>query len=241
MVKKLIIANWKMNPRTVSEAIRLAKSCDKNEVVIAPPFVFSEAVGKVIKKAVLGAQDIFWEDKGPYTGEVSYRQLESVGTKYVIIGHSERRAMGETDEIINKKAKFALAHGLRVILCVGEKSDVRRRGMAAAKKFVASQLERDLQGAISSKLKVSSLIIAYEPIWAIGTGKNETPKNASKIAGFIKELLVKSYKFKVRVLYGGSINSENAGSFLVSRDIDGLLVGGASLKTGEFNKIIKSA
>jgi triosephosphate isomerase len=144
--------------------------------------------------------------------------------------------LGETDAVINKKIKSALKGGLKVILCVGEKWVIRKKGIKAAKKFVSKQLADDLKGI---KFNGKNLIIAYEPVWAIGTGKNDNPENASKIAAFIKEFVVKSHKFKVRVLYGGSVNSENTKSFLESHNIGGLLVGGASLNMKEFGEIIK--
>lgn len=226
MMNKLIIANWKMNPPTLKEAVRLARSYDKKGVVIAPPLVFIEEVGKVLKKASLGAQDL----------KISADKLKRLKIKYVIIGHSDRRALGETDAMIAKKLKIVLAYGLRAILCVGEKWNVRKRGIAAAKRFVASQLRKDLGKLKNSKIK--NLFVAYEPVWAIGTGKNETPENASEMARIVKKSVAKS---KIRVLYGGSVNAKNAKLFLETRNVDGLLVGGVSLKAEEFNKIIKNA
>jgi triosephosphate isomerase len=238
-MKKIIIANWKMNPQTLRGAIKLAKASDKKNVVIAPPFVFTEEIGKMLKKAKLGAQDVFWKDSGAYTGEVSWRELKRLGVAYVIIGHSERRALGENDSVVNKKLRVVLTHGFKVILCVGEKWGVRKRGVAAAKHFVVSQLKKDLEGVVGSKLRVSGLMIAYEPVWAIGTGKNDVPESASEMAQFIKELLTTHYKLQTaRVLYGGSVKVRNAKQFLGVRNIDGLLVGGASLKAEEFKKII---
>ncbi len=236
-MNKLIVANWKMNPATVSEAIRLARSYDKKGVVVAPPFVFLEALGKVLKKAVLGAQDVFWKDAGPYTSEISWRQLKKLGVRYVIIGHSERRVLGETDEVINKKATAALKHGLKVILCVGEQWPVRKRGIQAAKSFVKNQLEKDLMGVKGFK----NLVVAYEPIWAISTTRDrrdETPLGAGTMAGFIKGLLIKGQKTRIQVIYGGSVDARNAESFIKIPSIDGVLVGGASLKPAEFKKIL---
>ncbi|TSA44430.1 triose-phosphate isomerase [bacterium] len=242
-MNKLIVANWKMNPAILKEAIKLAKASDKKGVVVAPSFVFTEEIGKTLRNAELGAQDISREDPpaggGPYTGEVSWHQLKKLGVKYVIIGHSERRALGETDATINKKLKIALAHGLKAILCVGEKWSVRKRGIVAAKKFVAGQLRKDLKLVVTNyKLLTTNLFVAYEPVWAIGTGRNDLPEDASEMAEFIKRQTARS-KRQVKVLYGGSVNSKNVKSFLEARDIDGLLVGGASLKAGEFRKIIK--
>jgi len=253
-MKELIIANWKMNPRTEKEAVRLAKETEKKtrglknaEVVIAPPFVFLEAVGKILKpitynlKPKLGAQDIFWKEKGAYTGEVSSQELKSLGVKYVIVGHSERRLAGETDTEISWKVAAGLKAGLRVVLCVGEPWSVRKRGLAAAKRFVENQFQKDLKGIKNYKLKTKNLIIAYEPVWAIGTGRADKPKDAVEMARFIKKSLVVSHKSKVRVLYGGSVNSKNARAFLSPKEIDGALVGKASLKAGEFGRIVRTA
>ncbi|MGC9610884.1 MAG: triose-phosphate isomerase [Minisyncoccia bacterium] len=239
-MSKLVVANWKMNPASLREAVKLAKACDKKGTVIAPPFVFLEEVGRTLKKAALGAQNVSYESAGAHTGDISVRQLKSLGVKYAIIGHSERRASGETDAVINKKIKAALAGGLKVILCVGEKWSIRKKGIAAAKKFAASQFKRDLEGIISSNLKAPDLIIAYEPVWAISTGKNDNPENASEMAIFIKKQITLIHKSKgIKVLYGGSVNAKNARSFLKAKNIDGLLVGGASLSSKEFGKIIK--
>ncbi|MGC9603472.1 MAG: triose-phosphate isomerase [Minisyncoccia bacterium] len=241
-MRKLIVANWKMNPQSLSRAIELAKASDKKKVVIVPPFVFTEEVGKVLKKAELGAQDVSREDPpaggGPYTGEVSWRELKRLGVKYVIIGHSERRALGENDSIINKKLKVTLAHGFKAILCVGEKWSARKRGAKAAESFVKRQINADLKGIKNRKLAVKNLIVAYEPVWAIGTGKNDTPKDAYEMAGLIKKQVTGNKREGIQILYGGSVNSKNAKLFLAVRGIDGLLVGGTSLKTAEFKKII---
>jgi len=231
-MNKLIIANWKMNPTTLGGAIRIAKASDEKKVVVVPPFVFTEEIGRILRKAELGAQDVFWKDSGAYTGEVSWRELKRLGVKYVIIGHSERRALGEDDSIVNKKLKIVLAHGFKAILCVGEKWSVRKRGTRAAENFVKNQLKKGLSGIQNSKFKIRNLLVAYEPVWAIGTGRNDTPSDSSEMAGFIKKLL------PVRVLYGGSVKARNAKSFLAVRNIDGVLVGGASLKMAEFKKII---
>ncbi|MEK7212412.1 MAG: triose-phosphate isomerase [Patescibacteria group bacterium] len=239
---KLLIANWKMNPRSLTEALKLARASDKKGVVICPPFVFLEEVGKALKHAALGAQDVFAEDKGAFTGEVSPKMLKNLGVKYVIIGHSEKRKTGDTDALINKKVKAALRAGLKVILCVGEGKEVRRRGVSAAKNFVKRQLQKDLAGAISYKPKTKSLFVAYEPIWAISTEKGaraDTPESAAQMSRFIKNLLKAiSYKLKADVLYGGSVTSRNVSRFLRRPEFSGALVGGASLKAGEFRQII---
>ncbi len=235
-----------MNPDSASEAVLLAKGIEKgiskpgNEVVIAPPFPFLSAVKKVIKRAKLGAQDDFWENSGAHTGEVSPAMLKNSGVEYVIIGHSERRRLGETDEMINKKIKASLKAGLKAILCVGEPkrgTDLRFKNyeLRKAKNYVRMQLNKDLKGILKSKfINPKSLIVAYEPIWAIGTGKSDKPEDTTEMAKFIKGKV----GVRVPVLYGGSVTSQNAGSFLKYKEIDGALVGGASLKSEEFNKII---
>lgn len=229
-MEKLVVANWKMNPQSEREAVRLAKASDFSGVVIAPPFVFLDAVGKILKKAELGAQDIFapLKKSKKHTGEISPEMLKNLGVKYVILGHSERRALGETDAIVNREVLAALRAGLKVVLCVGENLSIRKRGIAAAKNFVKSQLKKDLKW-----LGKSLIIVSYEPIWAIGTGKNDSPKDAAEMAKFIKTVLT------CKVLYGGSITSENISGFLKFKEIDGFLVGGASLKISEFSRIIK--
>lgn len=247
---KLIVANWKMNPDSLGRAILLAKKVDagipkkKNiEVVIAAPFPFLAGVGKVLRRARLGAQDAFWESGGAYTGEVSWHQLKHLGVEYVIIGHSERRKwVEETDETIHKKVLASLQAGLKVILCVGEPLAIRKKGLAAAKHFVKKQLEKDLKLPTTYYLPATSLIIAYEPIWAIstsGAGKQDKPEDAADMIQFIKSTLqAKLYKLQARVLYGGSVNSQNVKSFVYYKGVDGVLVGGASLKAEEFVKII---
>ncbi len=222
-MKKIIVANWKMNPLTEREAVRIARAEDKNNVVIVPPFPFLGAVRGVLKNASLGAQDAFFEEKGAYTGEVSSAMLKKFGVRYAIVGHSERRRLGESDEMIAKKAKAGVDAGLKVILCVGEPMDIRRRGRNAAGAFIRKQLSRVKRS--------KSLIVAYEPIWAIGTGKNADPEEAAYVADVIRKML------HVPVLYGGSTNSRNAKSFLEKKEITGLLVGGASIDPKEFKKM----
>ncbi len=236
-MKKLLVANWKMNPATEREAVVLARASDRKNVVICPPLVYVSSVKGQVSKAKVGAQDVFCEEKGAYTGEISPAMLKNLGVKYVIIGHSERRKwLHETDEMINKKIKAALKAGLKVILCVGEPWPVRKKGLAAAKQFVKAQLKKDLKFLHSNSYILNSrLIVAYEPIWAIGTGRADKPADAVEMSKFIKNLL------RVPVLYGGSVDGKNAENFLKYKEINGALVGGASLKAGEFNKIIKIA
>ncbi|MDO8537051.1 MAG: triose-phosphate isomerase [bacterium] len=246
---KLIVANWKMNPGTFREAKTIASSISKFakhkknvEVVVCPPFIWlADLLHESPHGVRWGAQNVFWEDKGAFTGEVSPAMIKDSGAEYVIIGHSERRhSLGETDVMINKKIIAALRAGLRVILCVGEPTSVRKKGLAVAKRYVMSQLHKDLHGL--KKILHSRLIIAYEPIWAIGTGKADKPEDTIEMTRFIKSLLLTTYHLPhSSVLYGGSVNGKNAQSFLRHKDIDGALVGGASLKAGEFKKIIKIA
>ena len=249
MKKKLIIANWKSNPDSPGRAVVLAKKIDliakkfkTTEVVIAPPAPFLMPVGSAIKFAKLGAQDVFWEDVGAYTGETSWHQFKHLKVNHVIIGHSERRRLlKETDEMINKKVLACLKHDLGVVLCVGEPKSIRARGILEVKKFIAGQLGKDLKN-LSHIAGRMSLVIAYEPIWAIGGGRPDEPQEAAEIISFIKNLLLITYYLpSPRVLYGGSVNQKNASSFLSRKEIDGALVGGASLKPQEFLKIIESA
>jgi len=251
-MKKLLAFNWKMNPGTLKEALVLAKASDYKNVVVAPPFPFLEKVSKVIKKSELGAQDLFWEDKGAFTGEVSAKELKSVAVKYVIIGHSERRhKFDETDEMVAKKMKAAIRAGLIPILCIGETKAEKDTGRA--KEVIERQVK-----SVLSLLKLKSdkqkgnkkpfhhslfnipLIVAYEPVWAIGTGNPETPESAVETIKYIKKLLVTNhYSLTTKVLYGGSVNSKNLMNYLQYKEIDGALVGGASLKKDEVAKMIK--
>jgi len=271
-MKKIIIANWKMNPFEEQKAFNLARAIDKENIIIAPPFVFLSSISKILKKASLAAQDVFWAESGAYTGEISSQMLKNLGVKYVIVGHSERRIyLKETDEMINKKIIAALCAGLKVILCIGEPSQRGQtrtergltwtergltqmknetgRNIKWAKNYVKNQLEKDLFRFQTSdfRLRISdfkiqnSLIVAYEPVWAIGTGRAAAPAETAEMAKFIKSFL--NSKFKIqnsKLLYGGSVNSENLAAFLKYPEIDGALVGGASLKAGEFKKIINA-
>lgn len=229
---KLIIANWKLHPKKYQEAQKLAKDLNKaktkHKVVLCPPFVYLPLVKT---KFDLGAQDIFWQDEGAYTGEISASMLKQFKVKYAIVGHSERRGMGETDEQINAKLKAALAAKIQPVLCVGY-GITKGEDEAQVMLDLRVQLEKDLEGVDASKL-----VVAYEPVWAIShgnpyKGKHPSPEHAERVAMFIK------MKFKVKkVLYGGSVEAHNAQEYL-DAGIDGLLVGGASLKASEFTKII---
>lgn len=236
-MKKLIVANWKSNPKRLSTAVHLARASDEKGLVIAPPHVYLEVVGRATKHASLGAQDVFFEDGGAYTGEVSVSQLKNLGVDYVIVGHSERRALGETDEMVNKKLERVLKADISAILCVGEELRVRRRGVGEAKKFVRDELSKDL--ADISRGFLRHIIVAYEPIWAIGGGEADTPEKSAEIIRSIKTTLQNKYGVRdSRVLYGGSVTAKNAEAFLSRREIDGALVGGASLRPKELRKIL---
>ncbi|WP_448584375.1 triose-phosphate isomerase [Thermocrinis sp.] len=238
---KLIAANWKMNktPQETRDYLEkflglMEEVGDDVEVLICPPFT-SLCIAKELldgSKIKLGAQNCHYEQKGAFTGEVSLDMLKELGVSYVIVGHSERRwIFGETDELINKKIIACLEKGIRPILCVGEKIEDREAGLTL--KVVESQLKLALSGLEDVSEKID---IAYEPVWAIGSGNPAMPEDAQFVHSFIKELLG-----KVRVLYGGSVNSKNAGDFLSMPDVDGLLVGSASLDPVSFAQIVKAS
>ena len=243
-----------MNPTTLALAVRLAKASDVPNVVIAAPLPFLSAVNEVIRNARLAAQDVsaFEVPTGARTGEVSATMLRRMGVRYAIIGHSERRAMGETDAAIAAKVRAAVAAGITPVLCVGEPWSVRKRGFAAAQAFVKRQLSEDLKLVSRLSSLVSRLVIAYEPIWAISTSKDrrdpptslgtsETPENAARMAQFItRQLTTYNRQRTPRILYGGSVNSGNAASFLSRPEFAGVLVGGASLQMKEFEKILST-
>ena len=247
-MKRIIIANWKMNPSTLKEAKRLFVQVKKEvrrtrnvEVVICPSFVhiYEVRLRKIFTKSdfvrlKLGAQNAFWQEGGPYTGEVSPAMLKELGVTHVIIGHSERKKwLGETDEMINKKVKAVLKAGLVPILCVGE---WEREVANEIPHIVEEQVRAALKGIKKGDFKNG--IIAYEPVWAIGTGKAETPDNATRAALYIrkivKSVLGSKTADKIRIIYGGSVNSRNAASFIAKeiRGVEGGLVGGARLKAG---------
>jgi triosephosphate isomerase len=225
---KIIVANWKLNPLTAREATDLARKIDivsKYEVVLCPPTPFLAVVEYMHK----GGQDVSSQIKGPYTGQISAANLASLGVSYCIVGHSERRALGETDQAINEKIQALLDYKITPILCVGYGTAVNQDELEVTD-VLASQLRQDLEEVDPKKV-----IVAYEPVWAIGSGRPATSDHAEQIALYI------STKFEVKsVLYGGSVNSKNAQSFLSQHNIGGLLVGGASLLADDFNKIIQS-
>lgn len=208
------------------------------ETVICPPFIYLP----LFKGLTLGAQNCFWEEKGAYTGEVSALMLKNMGVEYVILGHSERRKyFEETDEEINKKVKSVLSAGLKIILCVGETDEERKKGKKT--QVIKDQLIKGLEGV--SRAAMGDISIAYEPVWAIGTGNNCSVDETMTSVLFIRQTLSNLYNRetadKTRILYGGSVNGDNSGSYIKEALANGLLVGGASLKADEFLKIVKSA
>lgn len=246
----LIAGNWKMH-KTSSEAIVLAEAVvealsmpDETQVVICPPFTALAAVGQIVagSRIGLGAQDMHWAKEGAYTGEVSAEMLWDIGCRYVIVGHSERRQyFGETDESVNRKSLAALASGLTPIICVGETLFEREAGHARA--VVEAQLKGALSGLTPEQ--VQGLTLAYEPVWAIGTGKTATPSQAEEMHAHIRKtialLLGAEIAQGVRILYGGSVKPDNAKELLGRSEIDGALVGGASLDAGSFASIAHAA
>lgn len=250
MRKKVIAGNWKMDNDlhgTVSLISDLKKELNgKNveaEVIICPPFTSLETASTLLKDSTikLGAQNMYFEESGAFTGEVSVSMLKSVGCEYVILGHSERRTIfSESDQVINKKIKTAIKHGLKPIFCIGETLEEREKGITF--KVVETQVQNGLKDLSESDL--SNLIIAYEPVWAIGTGRNATPQQAQEVHQFIRGLISKLYSSnfarQLVIQYGGSVKADNAKELLSQLDIDGALVGGACLKADSFIKIINA-
>jgi triosephosphate isomerase len=250
MRKKIIAGNWKMNmnlhqsQKLVSELINGLGKNDKAEVIVCPPFTSLSEVSNLLKgtQIKLGAQNMYYEESGAYTGEISADMLKSVGCEYVILGHSERRVIfNESDELINKKILAALSKGLKPIFCVGELLEQRESGNTM--QVVSRQVEKGLEGVTPAQMK--NIIIAYEPVWAIGTGKTATPEQAQEVHFFIRELVAKKFSTTVAenliIQYGGSVKPDNSGELLSQKDIDGALVGGACLKADSFLGIIASA
>ena len=249
MKKTIIVANWKMNPQTLKEAESLfdsvkegIKNSERVEVVICPPFTYLPALLKNPKALIIGAQNSFWEDSGAFTGEISPLMLKSLGCQYVILGHSERRKyFSEKDEEVNQKIKAVVSADLKPILCIGESQGEREKG--DTQNVLERQLRKALYDIPSQSFQNSEFLIAYEPIWAIGTGKACSSEEAEKVAVFIRKTLTdlcdKETAEEVPILYGGSANSQNAQSYIKEVNLRGLLVGGASLKAEEFIKIIE--
>jgi triosephosphate isomerase (TIM) len=245
MKRFLVVANWKMYssaPKEISAFIKTVSTSSKKtpnvDVVIAPSFPYLSFFNK--KNLTLGAQNMFWEPEGSFTGEVSSSMLREFGVRYVILGHSERRRLGETNQMVNKKAKHALSRGLYPIICVGEeKRDQDGQFFNIIKEQVAASVAK-----ISRNL-IHRVTVAYEPVWAIGSGTPARPEDANEAMLFIKKIFAQMYSVKtartMRVLYGGSVNPKNAGLYLAQREVGGLLVGKESLSGTSFSEIIACA
>jgi triosephosphate isomerase len=250
--KNLMVGNWKMNA-THLEAIQMvqklsyrleSKDYDRVEVVVCPPFTALRSVQTVIEadhlSIQLGAQNVYWEESGAFTGEISPPMLARLGVGFVICGHSERRQFfGETDETVNKRTKAVLGSGLTPIVCVGETLDQREADQT--EEVVTEQLRRGLQG-LSGEL-LGSIVVAYEPVWAIGTGRNATPDDAGAVCELVRHQLADKAGLEVaegvRILYGGSVNAGNIKALMAKRQIDGALVGGASLDPDSFAAVCR--
>ena len=251
MRTKVIAGNWKMNndiKETQNLITKLTSGLSGENinctVIVCPPFTSLSEAASLVKgtKVKLGAQNMYFETSGAFTGEISAEMLKSVGCEYVILGHSERRAIfGESDEVINKKLKKALVSGIKPIFCVGELLEEREAGIT--EKLIETQVINGLEGISSDDM--SKIIIAYEPVWAIGTGKTATPEQAQDVHEFIRNLVKSKYNEQVSenlvIQYGGSVKPDNAKDLLSRKDIDGALVGGACLKAESFIGIITAA
>ena len=252
--KPIMAGNWKMH-HTHLDAIQVVQKLsyrlstedyERCEVVVCPTFTSLRAVQTVIEAdnlpIGLGAQNVFWEEKGAYTGEVSPSMLAKLNVSYVIVGHSERREIfGETDEMVNKKVKAVLAGGMTPIMCVGETLEEREAGETAAK--VSRQVQAGLEGVDPGQ--VGAMVVAYEPIWAIGTGRNATPEDANETIGTIRSMVAglagEGPGASIRIQYGGSVKPSNVGAIMAQPEIDGALVGGASLEADDFAQIVRWA
>ena len=246
--KPLIAANWKMF-KTCSEAVETARQILKLvadvtdiDIMVAPSFISLAPISQILKESVvaLGAQNLYWETEGAYTGEISPTMLVSAGCSHVIIGHSERRHyFGETDGTVNQKIKAAIEENLIPLLCVGEAEEERESQNTF--NVLDKQVQKGLKGLSANDLR--SLVIAYEPVWAIGTGKTATSKQAQEVHRFIRTLIAKSFgndlSKSIRILYGGSVKPDNILNLMEMPDIDGALVGGASLSAESFSRIVK--
>jgi triosephosphate isomerase len=252
MRKPFVAGNWKMNTDTqtsVALAERIASDSrdiagNSVSIAVCPPFIYLQSVTKTLSAShiAVGAQDVYFESKGAFTGEISPFMLKDIGCTYVLCGHSERRhVIGETDDLVNKKVTAAISGGLLPILCVGELLSERDAGQM--EQVVSRQLKKGLAGL--SYEKVSAVAIAYEPVWAIGTGRTATPQQAQEAHDFIRMLLTQMYDNQladeIRILYGGSVKPDNAEDLMSQNDVDGLLVGGASLNADDFLSIIRAA
>ena len=250
-MRKIVIAgNWKLN-KTPREALVLVEELKREvsgvsgvEIVVCPPFTALDIVKESIMDTniALGAQNVYWQDSGAFTGEISAPMLKDLGVQYVIIGHSERRQFfGETNETVSKRIRAALTHGLTPIVCVGE--NLVERESNKTFDVIKNHCEGSLVNLTADEMK--KIVIAYEPVWAIGTGKTATPEQAQEVHAYIRQLLVKLFNAdvaqSVSIQYGGSVTPENIAILMAKPDIDGALVGGASLKAPSFAAIVKSA
>jgi triosephosphate isomerase (TIM) len=246
----LVVGNWKMHgtqdaARELALAVRDGLKRPRGvEVVVCPPFTALPAVSEILKGAAvaLGAQNCHWEAQGAFTGEVSPAMLAELGCRWVLLGHSERRhVFRETDEEINRKVVAALRHGMRPVLCVGETDEERRQGLTFT--VVEGQLRAGWSGLSAEDL--ARCVLAYEPVWAIGTGANATPAQAAEVHGYLRglvsEVASKELAQSTRILYGGSVKPDNAAELLALPDVDGALVGGASLEAESFAAIVAAA
>lgn len=248
MRRPLIAGNWKMNltrDESVSLALALcqADSSKNVDILICPPYVYLDAVSQAVAESSIsvGSQDVYFEASGAFTGEISVDMLKDVGVQFIILGHSERRhVIGESDLLINKKIRAVLSGGLTPVVCVGETLEERERGETLD--VIKSQFEGSLDGLTADQMKNS--VIAYEPVWAIGTGKTASPEEAQAVHADLRKLLAGRYNQgtseHVRILYGGSVKPDNAANLMAQADIDGALVGGASLKSDSFIEIINA-
>ena len=250
MRRKIVAGNWKMN-KSASEAVKFVEALKglvadaESEVIVGVPFVCLPGVVAALDgtNVKVAAQNMHWEEKGAYTGEISGGMLADLQIKYVIIGHSERRQyFNETDETVNLKTKAALSYGLRPIICVGESLEQRKQGKTVYEELVKDQVTKALAGVTS--VQMSKVVIAYEPIWAIGTGETATNEQANEVCALIRQTIKALYNAEVaeqvKIQYGGSVNEKNAADLFAMSDIDGGLVGGASLKEAAFEVIVKA-
>ncbi len=250
-MKPLIVANWKCNLTTLIEAKLLfnsvangIKNIKNAEVVICPPFIWLVYLlnpKPFTLNPKFGGQDCFWEEKGAYTGEISPSMLRGLGVEYVIIGHSERRRLlNETDEMVNKKLKAVLRRKLKPIFCIGETQEEKEKGETI--EVIKSQIKKGLEGI--PKKEIKNIVIAYEPVWAIGTGKSCLPDEAMTVSLSIRKFLAKIFgpanSKNIKIIYGGSVNSQNVKSYISEAGMDGVLVGEASLDPKEFINLVKN-
>lgn len=251
MRTKIVAGNWKMN-NDLNASITLISDIKKElsgknsnvKIIVCPPFTSLESVSTVLKgtEISLGAQNMYFEESGAFTGEISPSMLKSVGCEYVILGHSERRTIFlESNQVINQKTKTAIKNNMKPIFCIGETLEEREGGITF--KVIEKQVTEGLEGLTEKDLE--HLIVAYEPVWAIGTGRNATPEQAQEVHAFIRQLISKLYSpafaNNLIIQYGGSVKPENSKELMSQSDIDGALVGGACLKADSFVKIILSA